>query len=126
MNWLVLTWLAQFAKPRQASLLNFATSAQTSKVTSLSNMTIVSDPISETCTMGSGVKAAHGALKTLAYAAKASSAKYASFAFIFNEFDLRAYSGSACTSGFATHVETRSPPHFNYTTIGYELAMHNS
>ena len=33
------------------------------------------------------------------------------------EFDLRAYSGSACTSGFATHVETRSPPQFNYTIL---------
>jgi len=47
-------------------------------------MTIVSGPISETCTMGSGFKATHGASKTLAYAAKAFSAKYASFAFIFN------------------------------------------
>lgn len=56
------------------------------------------------------VLASHGALGTKAYAAKASSAKYASFAFIFIERDLRAYSGSACTFGFATHVETRSPP----------------
>ena len=75
-------------------------------------MTVVTNPISEVWTTGHGVKAVHGALKTLAYAANASSAKYASFAFIFSECDLRAYSGPACTFGFATHVETRSPPDF--------------
>jgi hypothetical protein len=88
-------------------------------------MTVVANPISEICTTGSGFMAAHGASKTMAYAAIASSAKYASFAFIFNESDLRAYSGSACTSGFATHVETRSPPQLNYTMINTDLAMSN-
>ena len=73
--------------------------------------------------MGSGFKATHGASKTLAYAAKASSAKYASFAFIFNERDLRAYSGSACTFGFATHVETRSPPEFIITYFYFKACF---
>jgi len=82
MNWLVLTWLAQFAKPRQASLLSFASSVQTAEDTSLSKMTIVSSPISETCTMGSGFKATHGASKTLAYAAKAFSANEKGFPFV--------------------------------------------
>jgi len=47
-------------------------------------MTVASSPISETWATGSGFKATHGASGTTAYAAIASSAKYASFAFMFN------------------------------------------
>ncbi|CEG62212.1 protein of unknown function [Legionella micdadei] len=58
--------------------------------------------------------AAHdwGKVSINAYAAIAPSppAKFSSFAFIFSESYLREISFSACTSGFATHVEARSPP----------------
>lgn len=51
-----------------------------------------------------------------AYAAIASPpAKFSSFAFMFSESYLREVSFSACTLGFATRVETRSPPYmYNY------------
>jgi hypothetical protein len=81
-------------------------------------MTVDSIPISELGQRGTGFKASTRRFGiTLAYAATASTISYLSlFAFMFIESDLREFSCSACTSGFATHVETRSPPfvHFKY------------
>jgi hypothetical protein len=74
--------------------------------TSLSDMTDDSKPISELWSSGRWFLAAHGDFETTAYAAMASPSKFALLAFIFIEWDLRDYSCSACTSGFATYVET--------------------
>ncbi|KTD24254.1 hypothetical protein Lmac_3127 [Legionella maceachernii] len=77
-------------------------------------MTVDSIPISELGQRGAGFLAAHdwGKFSINAYAAIEPSppAKFSSFAFIFSESYLREISFSACTSGFATHVEARSPP----------------
>lgn len=75
-------------------------------------MTVDSIPISKLGQRDAGFLAAYSGGTINAYAAIASPAKFSSFAFMFSESYLREISFSACTSGFATHVEARSPPIF--------------
>ena len=59
----VLTLVVQPTTPLRAILLNFAFTVQTPVNTSLSKMTVDSNPISETWSTGRGFLASHGALE---------------------------------------------------------------